>query len=158
MAYPADVTFTCGLLTFIVSLICICLVIPSDIFQLPVAWLVRKNYGKAHRRETARHLLSGVTAHVSDGTGYWRGSLVDASADGFCLDIKDAEEFSATQGLLGLLLEKEGNCLPVRVELKWKQEMPDRICLGLSIADQYWNWQKFQNTICRVAPAATREV
>ena len=116
MAYPADVTCTCGLMTFFVSLVCVRLVLPLDIFQ-HVSRVTRKTCPNPHRRKATRLALAGITAHVSDGNGYWRGTLVDASARGFCLDLKDAEGFFASQGMFGLLLEKEGVCLPVRVEL-----------------------------------------
>jgi len=156
MAYPADVTCMCGLMTFFVTLVCVRLVLPLDIFQ-HVSWFARKTYPNPHRRQASRLALSGITAHVSDGVGYWRGTLVDASARGFCLDLRDTEGFSACQGMFGLLLEKEGSCLPVRVELKWKRESPGRMCLGLAVEDHHWSWQKFQDTICRIAPASTPE-
>jgi hypothetical protein len=157
MAYPAEVTFTWGLMTFFVTMVCVRLVLPLEIFQ-HVSWLAGKTGPSPHRRKAARLSLAGVTAHVSDGNGYWRGTLVDASARGFCLDLRDAEGFSASQGMFGLPLEKEGVCLPVRVELKWKRELPGRMSLGLAVEDHHWSWQKFQDTICRIAPASTREV
>ena len=157
MTCSADLTLTCGLMTFFVTLVCLRLVMPLEIFQQRVSWLTRKTRPKPHRRQAARLALSGITAHVSDGVGYWRGTLVDASAMGFCLDLRETEGFSACQGMLGLLLEKEGSCVPVRVELKWKRVFPDRMTLGLAVEDHHWSWRKFQDTICRIAPVSIPE-
>jgi len=158
MAYPADLTFTSSLLTFFVTLICIrSSILPFGVFQRPLSWLSGNNLRKPHRRKAIRQPLSGVTAHFSDGVGYWQGILVDASAQGFCLDLKNVEGFPAAPGMFGLLLEKEGSCLPVRVELKWTRKSPGRMFIGLAVEDRHWSWRKFQETICRVSPAVASE-
>jgi len=157
MVYPVTVTDTCGLVTFFVILGCVRLVSSPGGCRLPLSWCSRKDAGRPERRTANRQVLPGVTVHISDGIGYWRGSLVDVSEMGFCLEFEEAEAFFACQGMFGLLLEKEGNCLPVRVALKWRREMPGRMCIGLAVDDHYWNWQKFQEKICRVRPAVIQE-
>jgi hypothetical protein len=153
MACSAEVTFPFGLMTFFVTLICARLLFPQGIFSHPFSWFASRSAMRIRRREATRMEIPGITAHVSDGAGYWQGTLVDASESGFCLSMHQGVPFSSSGIRLGVLLERDGHCLPVRVELKWTREEQERTCLGLAIDDQQWSWEKFRDRICLLACA-----
>jgi len=145
MAWLADMRFMGGVMTIFVTLICVRFLLWQGIFHHPFPWLTGRVSAHLYRREAVRLTVPGVMAHISDGAGYWRGVLVDISEHGLCLALEGHESFSGCEETLGVLLEKDGRCLPVRTKLKWKREGRKGVRLGLIIDDHLWSWHEFKD-------------
>jgi hypothetical protein len=106
------------------------------------------------RRKFQRIPLTEIAVDVSDGTGFFMGSVYDISRFGLCM--KDMPvKLRGDVGQMTVIVAGRGGRFKMNVKPRWSTRDNQKKSIGAEILDAPWGWTEF---VMKFEPAANGEV
>jgi hypothetical protein len=94
------------------------------------------------KRRHPRVPIRGLTADISDGKGFFTGTVTDISRNGMSLnDIHKKLDGSAD--ILSVIVDGQGGHFRLLVKQKWETDAGVLKIIGGQIENSPWNWAEF---------------
>jgi len=94
------------------------------------------------KRRHSRIPIRGLNADISDGKGFFTGTVMDISRFGMSLN-RISKTLDPNADILSVIIDGQGNHFKLLVKQKWEMEAGDSKIIGGQIENSPWDWTEF---------------
>jgi len=94
------------------------------------------------KRKYPRVPIRGLNADISDGKGFFTGTVMDISRVGMSLD-QIPKTLDGNADILSVIIDGQGNHFKLLVKQKWEIESGKTKIIGGQIENSPWDWTEF---------------
>lgn len=94
------------------------------------------------KRRHPRIPIRGLSADVSDGKGFFTGTVMDISRFGMSLN-HIPKTLDPSADILSVIIDGQGNHFKLLVKQKWEEDTGKTKTIGGQIENSPWDWTEF---------------
>lgn len=94
------------------------------------------------KRKHQRMEVKNLWADVSDGKGFFSGTVSDLSRFGLCMSDLPGK-FDNNSQRISIVISGQGKNFKMLVRPRWSQKEANQKCVGVEIMNAPWGWTEF---------------